>query len=148
MADHLAIMRKSWGLLPKILNGAKTIESRWYKHKYAPWDAIDSGDTVYFKNSGEPVTVKATVSHVLQFDNLNPQRVEQLLLQYGRADGIEFEQVDSYAKMFAGRKYCLLIFLVKPEPITPFKISKVGYGAMAAWIRLENINQIKITELV
>jgi len=38
---HLAIMRKSWGLTDKILNGRKKIESRWYFVKYRPWDSIE-----------------------------------------------------------------------------------------------------------
>jgi ASC-1-like (ASCH) protein len=94
MADHLAIMRKSWGFLPKILRGEKTIESRWYKHKHVPWDKITPGDVVYFKNSGEPVSVKAVVSRVLQFANLTPQRVKELLDEYGEQDGIKTNQTD------------------------------------------------------
>jgi len=58
-------MRKSWGLLPKILTGEKTIESRWYKNKCSPWGKIKRGDVVYFKNSGEPVTIKAEVSKII-----------------------------------------------------------------------------------
>ena len=59
--EHLAIMRKSWGLTQKILTGQKKIESRWYKNKYRPWNQIQKGDVIYFKDSGEPVTIKATV---------------------------------------------------------------------------------------
>jgi hypothetical protein len=43
------------------------------------------------------------------------------------------------------KKYCLLIFLDHPELIESFEIDKTGYGAMAAWIRVDNINQIKRT---
>ena len=35
--DHVAIMKKSWGLIPKILDGRKKIESRWGIHKCSPW---------------------------------------------------------------------------------------------------------------
>lgn len=69
--NHIAIMKKSWELIPKIISGEKTIESRWYKNRIAPWDRISEGDTVYFKDSGEPVSAVATVSKVLQFDNLD-----------------------------------------------------------------------------
>lgn len=144
MAHHLAIMRKSWGLLPKILNGQKVIESRWYKHRYAPWDAVTAGDTVYFKNSGEPVSVKATVSRVLQFADLTPKKVRELLNEYGKRDGINPDQIGYYTEMFADRRYCLLIFISNPEPIQPFEVDKTGYGAMAAWIKIGNINQIKV----
>ena len=64
--EHIAIMKKSWGLTQKILNGQKKIESRWYSVKYRPWDRIKEGETVYFKDSGEPVKLKAEVSKVMQ----------------------------------------------------------------------------------
>ena len=76
--DHVAIMRKSWGLTQKILTGEKKIESRWYKFKRAPWNQIRSGDTIYFKDSGEPVRIRAKVSKVLQFSDLTPARVKNL----------------------------------------------------------------------
>jgi len=41
--DHVAIMKRSWGLIPKILSGEKTIESRWYKKRIPPWNRISKG---------------------------------------------------------------------------------------------------------
>jgi ASC-1-like (ASCH) protein len=130
--DHVAIMRKSWGLLPKILSGEKTIESRWYKNKSSPWGKINPGDTVYFKNSGEKVTVKAKVKGVRQFGNLNSNKVREVLNIYGKDDGID--DIDKYYEMFKDKKYCLLIYLERPEKIKPFDINKKGFGAMAAWL--------------
>jgi ASC-1-like (ASCH) protein len=141
--DHIAIMRKSWGLLPKILSGEKTIESRWYKNKYAPWDRIKKGDIVYFKNSGEPIIVKASVSDVFQFSNLNSTKVKEILNKYGAKDGLSKDELDKYYEMFKDKKYCLLIFLDNPQEIKPFDIDKTGFGAMAAWISVKNINTIK-----
>ena len=66
--EHVAIMKKSWRLLPKILSGEKTVESRWYSIKAAPWGRIHPGDPIYFKDSGEPVTVRAIVEKVDAFD--------------------------------------------------------------------------------
>lgn len=143
--DHLAIMRKSWGLLPKILNGEKTIESRWYKNKYAPWDKIQKGDTVYFKNSGEPVSIKAGVADVLQFSDLTPSKVGEILGEYGSRDGLSKEYLPKYLDMFKNKNYCLLIFLKNSEKINCFDISKKGFGAMSAWITVENIESIKIS---
>lgn len=141
--DHLAIMRKSWGLLPKILSGKKVIESRWYKNKYSPWDKINKGDVVYFKNSGEPVSVKAIVFDVLAFSDLTPKKVSEILNEYGQKDGIARSDIDKYYEMFRDKKYCLLIFLKQSEKITPFEINKHGYGAMAAWITVNNIADIR-----
>ena len=140
---HLAIMKKSWGLIPKILSGEKKIESRWYMARTAPWDRIKIGDTVYFKNSGEPAAVKAVVSKVLQFADLNADKVEEILKKYGKDDGLESEKIGQFFDLFKYKKYCLLIFLKNPTKIKPFDINKKGFGAMSAWISVENINRIK-----
>jgi hypothetical protein len=50
--DHVAILKPNWKLLPKLLNGEKTIETRWYLHKFAPWNQVKANDTIYFKDSG------------------------------------------------------------------------------------------------
>lgn len=141
--EHLAIMRKSWGLTQKILNGQKKIESRWYSVKYRPWDAIEEGEIVYFKDSGEPVKLKAEVSKIVQFADLTPNRVKEILNKYGKDDGIEKEKIPEFFERFKGKKYCLLIFLKNPQKIKSFEIDKTGFGAMSAWITIEDISRIK-----
>ncbi len=141
--QHLAIMRKNWGLTQKILNGKKKIESRWYKVKYSPWDKIKSGEIVYFKDSGEPVTIKAGVEKVIQIENLTPQKVMKILKEYGEDDGIEQNKIQEFYELFKNKNYCMLIFLKNPQKITPFNIDKTGFGAMSAWITIDNIDTIK-----
>jgi ASC-1-like (ASCH) protein len=141
--EHIAIMRKSWGLTDKILNGQKKIESRWYSVKYKPWDSIKEGETVYFKDSGEPVRIKAEVSKVMQFADLTPKRVREILGEYGKNDGIEPEKIPEFFERFRDKKYCILIFLKNPTEIKPFDIDKTGFGAMSAWITIDNIPKIK-----
>ena len=141
--DHVAIMKKSWGLLPKILSGEKKIESRWYLNKSVPWGRVKCGDTVYFKNSGEPVTVRSEVEKVRSFEGLNPQKVKEVLKQYGRDDGIEGKDLESYYRMFKDKRYCLLVFLKNPQKITPFNINKKGFGSMAAWICIDSVDSIR-----
>ncbi len=141
--DHIAIMKKSWGLTEKILTGQKRIESRWYRSKVAPWDQVKVGDTVYFKDSGEPVTVKASVEKVLQIDNLDPVVVKEILNKYGNLDGIGAKDTGSYYELFKDKKYCILIFLNNPEKVEPFQIDKTGYGTMSAWMCIENIKSVR-----
>jgi len=142
--DHVAIMKKDWGLLPKILNGQKTIESRWYQTKRSPWDRIKIGDTVFFKNSGKPVTIKANVSRIIQFQDLTPSRVKEILLEYGGNDGIGKNEISIFFKRFKDKKYCILVFLKRPQKIVPFEINKKGFGSQTAWLTIDDINQIKI----
>ncbi|HLD15851.1 MAG TPA: hypothetical protein VJB94_04715 [Candidatus Nanoarchaeia archaeon] len=141
--EHLAIMKKSWKLTEKILTRQKKIESRWYRSKYPPWNNIKPEETIYFKNSGEPVTIKATVSKVLQFKNLNPNKVKEIIEEYGYEDGINISDKDRFYQLFKNKRYCILIFLKNPEKIKTFNINKKGFGIMSAWITVENINKIK-----
>ncbi len=135
-------MRKSWGLLEKILNGRKRIESRWYKNKYRPWGRIRAGETIYFKNSSEPVTARAEVKKVLQFEDLTPGRVWTILLKYGKADGLAEKQIPEFYQKFKDKRFCLLIFLKNPQKIKPFEINKAGFGAMSSWITIDSIKKI------
>ena len=142
--DHVAYLKKSWGLLSKILSGAKRIESRWYQTKHLPLGKIRAGDTVYFKNSGELITVSAQVDKVLSFDNLFPIKVREILNQYGQLDGINSSQFDYFFNLFKNKKYCLLIFLKNPKSIPAFEVNKTGFGAMSAWITVDNIDTIRL----
>lgn len=141
--DHVAIMKKSWGLTQKILSGQKKIESRWYKVRYAPWGRIKSGEIIYFKDSGEPVTIKAEVDKIIQLSDLTREKVRKILFQYSQTDGLGTDKIPEFFEMFKDKKYCILIFLKNPQKIEPFEIDKSGFGAMATWISIDNVNMIK-----
>jgi ASC-1-like (ASCH) protein len=141
---HIAIMKKSWGLTGKILSGKKKIESRWYKTKHSPWGKIEKGDFVYFKDSGELVSIKAEVKKVISFSNLNPKKVKEILNKYGKDDGIEKNEIKKFLDLFKDKKYCLLIFLKNPKKIKPFEINKKGFGIMSAWITVNGVKKIKV----
>lgn len=142
--NHVAIMKKSWKLLPKIISGEKTVESRWYMTRHMPWNSIFKGDRVFFKDSGEPVTVQTCVRNVLQFSNLTPLKVHEILFRYGEEDGISAHEISQYEKMFRDKKYCILVFLEKVRTVTPFFISKKGFGAMSAWITVPDVDVIRV----
>lgn len=142
--EHVAILNPKWGLLPKILAGEKKIESRWYLSKRAPWGKIHAGDIVYFKNSGEPVTVRAKVAKVLQFSDLTPRKVHEILVKYGNNDGIKPNDLEKYFQLFMDKKYCLLIYLKDVQKIKPFEVDKRGFGAMSAWLLAEDIKRVAV----
>jgi len=137
--QHLAILSKKLDLLNKILMKEKTIESRWYKFKKPPFNAIKENELVYFKESGMPVTAKAIVEKILFFENLNKDKIKEILLEYGKQIGVDI----SYFEEIKDKKFCILTFLKEPEKIIPFEINKTGYGNMSAWITMNNIEEIK-----
>ncbi len=138
--DHLAILSKKLKLLTKIISGEKLIESRWYTYKKPPFKAISINDTVYFKEAGEPVYVRAKVKRVLFYDNLNPSKIKEIISTYGKQIGVD----KSYIEKIKDKNLCTLIFLKGIEKIDLFKIDKTGYGMMAAWITVKDIKELKV----
>jgi ASC-1-like (ASCH) protein len=141
--DHIAFMQKSWGLTKKIVTSQKNIESRWYNVKYAPWGRISPGDTIFFKNSGEPVTIQVEVEKVLYFSELTSDRVQTILEHYGKDLGIDEPDIPKFFEMFKHKRYCILIYLKNARRISPFEINKKGFGVMSSWIIVEHISKIK-----
>jgi ASC-1-like (ASCH) protein len=142
--DHVAIMKKSWRLIPKILDGRKKIESRWSKNKCTPWGKVKTGDVVYFKNAGEEVIARARVSDIKEFSNLTPKKVRELLEKYGGDDGISATNLEETIKWAKDKRYCTLIYLVSPKEVRSFNIDKRGFGMAAAWITTKSIEDIRI----
>lgn len=135
-------MKKEWGFIPKILSGKKKIESRWYVTRRAPWGKIKAGETIYFKNSGEPITARATVRKVVSFSDMRPHTVKAILARYGGASGFTERQAEALSKRYKDKKYCMLIHLKNPRSNTPFHIDKAGFGAMAAWLSVPDVRGI------
>ena len=141
--DHLAIMKNN-GLLEKIQSREKTIESRWYKFKKAPYGIVKPNDQIYFKKSGKDVTLTSKVLKVIQFDELNKKKIKEILSTYGKDIGIEKENINKFYQSVKDKKYCVLMFLTSVKHITLFKINKKGYGNMSAWISIGDIYEIKL----
>ncbi len=138
---HVAIMKPELRFLEKILSGQKVIESRWLSQRRAPWHKVQVGDTIFFKNSSQPVSVKALVKKVIYFEDLTPLRVREVLAEHSKSIGIEDR--DSFYIQTRYKRYCVLIWLKHIEPISPFYIQKVGFGAMTAWLSVEDIAVLK-----
>lgn len=141
--DHVAILSKKYNFLDKIISGKKTIESRWYVNRIAPWNKIKKRDIVYFKNSGEPIKAKASVKKVLQFD-LKNKKIKDILLEFGKDIGFNPNSYNEWIKIYKNKNYCILVFLENPVKIKPFNINKKSYGTSSAWLCVSNINKIRI----
>jgi ASC-1-like (ASCH) protein len=141
--DHLAIMYQRWGFIPKLLSGEKKLESRWYKDKRIPWNRVHRGDRIYFKDSGKPVTVTAKVKKVLQFENIDENKVKDLLKEHYKDIGISKDTLELFYLRLKERRYAILIYLENVKKIDePFKIKKTGYGNMTSWITIDDIQRL------
>lgn len=135
VTDHVAIMKKEWGLLEKILSGKKTVESRWAKNKPPYWGKVSVDDRIFFKNSGAPVTIEAKISDVQYYPICGGVKdVEELLRSIAEKDGIEEKDIPSFVERFAERRYAMVVGFQSPHTVDSFQIDKTGYGNMAAWL--------------
>lgn len=83
MKYHLAILTPGW--IELILDGSKTIESRFTKVRCAPFGKVHEGDTVYLKESGGLVKGMFTVAKVETFENLNLHEIHDLYQKHKKA---------------------------------------------------------------
>jgi len=141
--DHVVIMKKEWGLLPKILSDVKKVESRWYKFKVAPWNKVKKGDTLYFKDSGCHVIVKAKVTDVHQYLIESDRHALEIMQNYAKLD-LGVKNIPSQVRKYIhNKKYAIFVFFCSTEKIKPFEIDKTGYGLQSAWLCVKNIESIK-----
>ena len=114
-----------------ILNGTKTIESRFSFNKVVPYEKIKIGDEILLKETGKDVTAKANAKDVKYYE-LTPQIVEEIRLKYGKEI-----RTDKFAdwETTKTKKYCTLIWLTDVKKINPVKVPK-SHGA--GWICLNS----------
>ena len=126
---HLAILRQPF--FDMVLNGEKTIESRWSMNKIAPYNKVNIGDEILLKLTGQPATAIAKVKDVKYYD-LTPEKVEDIRIKYGKQIGTDkFKDWESTLQ----KKYCTLIWL---EDVTIIKPLEVPRSNGAGWIVLKD----------
>lgn len=120
--DHIAVMSKHWKW--------KQIESRWLVNKSAPWGKVSKGETIYFKDSGGPIKVKAKVNEIKEFEREDFEKPIEIMNKYLDAN-----------KWAKGKRYCVLIWLGRPTYVNPFRIAK---QSRAGWLSIEDIDILRL----
>jgi hypothetical protein len=115
---HLAIVHK--GYLRKIVDGSKTIESRFSTIRCAPYNSIVPGETILFKLPGGPILARAQAESVLFFDNLHGDSINQIARRYGEALALE----PGFLERRQNARYCTLILLNNVTRTEPLRIQK------------------------
>jgi len=122
---HVAIMVEPY--LSLILQGKKTIESRFSKHKITPWQRVQPGDIVVMKKSGGGFVGMFEAAGVLyeELDN----GIDSLRERYQSALCVD----DAFWQSKADSRYATLIFITRLLPFKPFSLS---FKNRQAWIDL------------
>lgn len=124
---HLGIFSEPY--LTYMLEGKKTIESRFSKNKILPYNNIKKGDIVLVKKSSGKVLAYFSVKEVLFFD-LTKTTIDDIKDKYE----VPLCVSNDFWEMKKDSKYATLIMIDDLVNLEPFSINKKG---MQTWIKLK-----------
>jgi hypothetical protein len=116
-AVHLAVMVEPY--LTYILEGKKSIESRFSKHAIAPFCQIEPGELVLLKLTGGPI-VGCFTTDTVEFVNLNEQERARLREDYSEAICAD----DDFWKAREDKRYATLVGVRNARELRPAPVAK------------------------
>ena len=123
---HLGVFTEP--CLSYMLEGKKTIESRFSKNKILPYEKITKDDIVVVKKSGGNVVGFFTIKECMFF-NLQKISISDIRKNYDKELCVD----DSFWIEKSNSNYATLIFIDKLYKLEPFRIIKKG---MQTWVKL------------
>ena len=118
-ALHLAVLQQPY--LGLIVDGTKTIESRFNTKRAAPFERVAAGDLVLLKQPGRPITsyfFAAAVHSII----LSEQPIEEVRRLY--AAGICAEDEENFWREKASSAFCTLVEVGERGSVPDFGVSK------------------------
>lgn len=109
---HIAVLLKPY--LDLVLTGEKTVECRLTQQALAPFELIEPGDRIYFKQSSGPYRATAITDEALFERDLTPRRVEEIKRDYNEFIRGEEE----FWRIKRNSRYLTLIWLREVQPIS------------------------------
>lgn len=123
---HLGIFSEPY--LSYMLDGKKTIESRFSKNKILPYNNISKDDIVIMKKSSGNIVAYFTIRDVLFFD-LSITSIDKIKKKYNNELCLD----DIFWNSKKNSNYATLIIIDKLYNLNSFPIHKKG---MQTWIKL------------
>lgn len=121
---HLGVFVEPF--LEAILDGRKTVESRFGVHRCAPFDRVQAGDLILLKRSGGPV-VGIAVAGEASYYELNAELLEDIRDRYAAQI---FAEDDAFWEARADKRFATLIeidHVTKIETVSVEKRDRRGW---------------------
>ena len=125
---HLALMVEPY--LSLILNGRKTIESRFSRNKIKPYRSISKGDIVVLKKSGGGLVAVFEAGDVCFKKIESDEDIREIRAEYGAGLCLD----DKFWERKRDANYVSLIKITHLQIITPIEIKKAN---RQSWITYE-----------
>ena len=140
--DHVVYVDAQSNELEKILSGEKSIILRGAAGRKLPYGRVEIGDILYFiRNNGEGlIQAKAQVDNVYNSEKMDKETSAALI--EGHLEDLQLSP--SQLKRWSGKRYLVLITIIKPEVIPLFGIDRSEFGNMDDWLPVGEIDSVKI----
>jgi predicted transcriptional regulator len=128
MVNHLAVYSRNRGkdYIQMMFDGIKTVDIKLSNRKVAPFNAINSNDILYIKESSGPVVGRIRIPKVSYYEINDPVQILDILIQIRGPVGLEDdEHVTRMFQKVCDKRYVTVFELENPEPLLlPIRINK------------------------
>lgn len=125
---HLAILIEPY--FSRVLDGTKTIESRFFRRKWIPFGMVKRGDTLIIKRSCGPIGGLCKIAEVHEFD-LTQTPLDAIRHCFGPAMGVSDESFWKY------QRQAQFVSLFRLEKLIPLPPLYCGKSDRRAWVVME-----------
>lgn len=115
---HLAVFVEPY--LSAVLDGRKTIESRFSIHRRPPYHCVEPDDLILLKRSGGPI-VGVALAQEIQFYQLSPGVLAQIRKRFSKE---LYAQDDEFWSCRKDKRYATLIQLHCTTQVSPLPFDK------------------------
>lgn len=117
--NHLVIYNKKlfgYDYIAAMLRGDKKLGCKFRKNKTVPYQKLQNGDYLYFKESGGPIRGRVRVTNVENKELIGTEEIMNFLASHSKEIGIESEeQLLSIWKLNADKRYLCSWIMEEPE---------------------------------
>ncbi|MGB2964881.1 MAG: hypothetical protein WBB69_12935 [Anaerolineales bacterium] len=139
--DHVVYLDKKADELSSLLSGDKKMIIRGATGRKLPYGRVNPGDILYLiVNDGSGlIRARGEVSSVINSEKMTSEQSAALVEEHQEL----LQLSESQFKRWAGKRYLVLIGVVKVESLDPSLIDKSEYGNMDDWLPVESIDKVK-----
>ena len=125
---HLAVFQEPY--LSFILEGKKTVESRFSLKKTAPYGSVEKGDVILMKRVSGPIVAACLVEYVWDY-LLDPQKAEEVIRTFENA------LCASDSSFWESRKQAKFATLIKVQNVTTLEPVSCDKKDRRGWVILQ-----------
>jgi ASC-1-like (ASCH) protein len=115
---HLGVFVEPF--LEAILDGRKTVESRFALHRCPPFDRVQAGDVILLKRSGGPV-VGIAVAGEARYYELDAEKLDSIRERYASK---LYAEDDAFWDARSDKRFATLIDIDEVAPIATLEVRK------------------------